>query len=254
MPSAESVFRELNARLDLPARRRAELLRELRADFDDLVGTLVAEGLSPEAAQARALQMLAPTEEEAGTLSGLHRSGYARLVGAIQPRWVRVLERTGIGAMAALAVFAPTWALARGSGLPLLALAALGGVAVLVVVNLAWQAFRIVVRGDATAADLVRAGTVQAGLVVLTLTTGAGAVATEVYMAASAWERAGEIGVQAVVGVLMVSADTAALALGLTTLAVFGALALVQWHLSAKNLEEELDALLSPLTHPDRSD
>ncbi len=170
MRSAESVLRELNERLDLPVRRKAALLRELRADFDDLVATLVAEGCSEELAGERALQMLAPTEEEVGTLSGLHRPIYVQLVRAFRPDRVRVLERVGIGAMASLAVLAPLLALAPSPQLPLLAVVVLACVTVPLVLNLSWQAFRIVVRGDADAVSLARAGAIQAGLLALILT------------------------------------------------------------------------------------
>jgi len=188
MRTAESVLRELNERLDLPTRRKTALLRELRADFDDLVATLVAEGLSEEAARERALRMLAPMEEEVGTLSGLHRPVYVRLVRGLRPDRVRVLEHAGIGAMAALAILVPLPSLAPSPRPPPLALVVLACVAVPVVVNLSWQGFRIVVCGDADAAALARAGAIQAGLVTLILTVGALLVLEQAVGALSHWE------------------------------------------------------------------
>lgn len=248
MRSAESVFRELNARLDLPARRRALLLREIRADFEDLVATLVAEGLTPETAQARALEMLAPNADDAGALTGLHRSSYARLVEHLRPGRVQVVERVGIGAMAALAVLAPMLAMGRGSLLPPPVLAALGLVALLTVVNLAWQAFHIVVRGDADAVSLARAGAVQAGLVALTVSVGGLAVTGQAYAVTASWEAAGDVATSSVFGAAAACAAAAALTVGLTILGVFGALALFQWYVAARAVEVELNALLEPVS------
>ncbi len=254
MRSAESVLRDLNARLDLPARRRALLLRELRADFEDLVATLVAEGLSPEAAHTRAVQMLAPTDDDVGALAGLHRPPYARLVARVGPGRARTLERVGIGAMAALAVSAPVLALARTAMLSPLTLTVLGCVALLLVANLAWQAFRIVVGGDADAASLARAGAIHAGLVVLTVAAGALTVAIEAYATAGAWATRAAGGALDVGMAVARCANAAALTLGLTVLGVFGALALLQWHMSARSVEEELRALLDPVSPFDRSE
>lgn len=246
--TTQSVLRDLNARLDLPARRRALLLRELRADFEDLVATLEAEGLSGEAAQARALEMLSPTPEDAGALTGLHRSRYARIVERLGPGHVRLLERVGIGTMAALAALAPVLAVAYSTRLAPMTLVVLGSVAVPLFAHLAWQAFRIVVRDDADAASLARAGTIQAGLVGLTVAAGALAVVTEAYSVAAAWSTHGVMEVGGVAGALTRCADAAALTLGLTILGVFGALALHQWHTAARDVEEELVALLAPVS------
>lgn len=249
MRTAESVLRELNERLDLPARRRAALLREVRADFDDLIATLEAEGLSEEAARDRALRMLAPTEEEVGTLSGLHRPVYVQLVRGLGPGRVRVFERLGIGAMAGLAVLAPLLALAQSSQLSLLALVVLACAAIPVVVNLSWQAFRIVVRGDAEAADLARAGAIQAGLVILILTVGALLVLERAIRALSLWEAGVGIDVVTVAAAVSGCAEIASLTLGLTILGVFGSLALLHWHMSATGFERELVQLLEPTAH-----
>jgi len=246
--TTHAVLRDLNARLDLPARRRALLLRELRADFEDLVATLEAEGLTPEAAEARALELLSPTEEDAGALAGLHRSSYARIAERLAPGHVRLIERAGIGAMAALAALAPVMAVAYSTRLAPLTLVVLGCVALPLFAHLAWQAFRIVVRGDADAASLARAGTIQAGLVGLTVAAGALVVVTEAYVAAAALSTGGGIEVGGVVGAMTRCADAAALTLGLTILGVFGALALHQWHVAARAVEEELIALLAPVS------
>lgn len=252
MPSAESVFRQLNERLDLPARRRALLLRELRADFDDLVATLVAEGLSPEAAHLKAVQMLAPTSDDASALSGLHRTRYARLVSGFRATRVHVVERVGIGVMAAVAVLAPVLALASSSRLPVGTLAVLGITATLLLANLAWHAFRIVVRDDADADSLARAGMVQAALLGLTLSASTLAMLVDVCRNLTAWEASAGATVAQVLTLMGRCAETVAITLGLTVLGIFGALALLQWHLSARTVEEELLALLSPTLNPDQ--
>ncbi len=251
MPSAESVFRQLNERLDLPARRRAVLLRELRSDFEDLVATLVAEGLMPEAAHLKAFQLLAPTPEDAGDLSGLHRTRYARLVSGFRAARVQVAERVGIGAMAALAALAPLFALARSSSLPFGTLTVLAVAATLLLANLAWHAFRIVVRDDADADSLAWAGMIQAALVGLTLSAGTLAMLVDAGRTLASWETSGGVTVLRIAATMTRCAETAALTLGLTILGVFGALALLQWHLSARTVEEELRILLSPTVNPD---
>jgi hypothetical protein len=251
MPSADSVFQELNARLDLPARRRALLLRELRADFDDLVTTLVAEGLTPEAAHLEAVRLLAPTSDDAGALSGLHRTRYARLVSGLRAARVQVVERVGIGAMAALAVAAPLFALARSSGLPAGTLTVLGIAATLLLANLAWHTFRIVVRDDADARSLAEAGMIQAALLALTLSAGMLTVSVNAVATLSSWEASGGFTFTQLAAAMTRCAETVALTLGLTILGVFGALALLQWHLSARTVEEELRALLSPTFDPE---
>jgi len=251
MPSAESVFKDLNARLDLPARRRALLLRELRADFEDLVTTLVAEGLTPDAAQQKAFRLLTPSPDDAGALSGLHRTRYARLVSRYRTARVQVVERVSIGVMAALAVGAPILALAGSSSLPVGTLAVLGLSATLLLANLAWYAFRIVVRDDADADSLAWAGMIQAALLVLTLSAGMLAVSVNAVATLSSWEASGGFTFTQLAATMTRCAETVALTLGLTILGVFGALALLQWHLSARTVEEELRALLSPAFDPE---
>lgn len=246
MRTADSALRDLNARLKLPARQRALLLRELRADFEDLVATLVAEGLSTDAAVARAVQLLTPSVEDADVLTGLHRPPYVRLVARLQPSRVRLLERSGITAMAVLAVMAPMLTLGRVTRLSPVSLAVLGGVATLLVVNLSWQTFRIVVRREADAGDLARAGKIQAGLVALALAAGTSMVAMEAYRELGPWAHGTPVAAAAVVGALATCAVAAALTLGLTILGAFGALALLQWQASARGVEEELHALLAP--------
>lgn len=250
--SSASIFRELNERLDLPARRRALLLRELRADLEDLAATLVAEGVAPDVARARAVEMLAPDADDARILTGMHRSFYARMVEGLRPARVQLVERGSIGAMAALAVLAPVLALASSSTLPAGTLTVLGVTAALLLANLAWQAFRIVVRDDADAGSLAWAGMVQAALLGLTLSAGTLAMVVDAGRTLSSWEASGGATATEIVATMSRCAETAALILGLTILGVFGALALLQWHLSARTVEEELQALLSPAVNSDQ--
>jgi hypothetical protein len=255
MPTPESTLRDLNARLDLPTRQRALLIREIRADFEGLVASLVAEGLSTEDAVARAVGMLTPTADDADILAGLHRSWYVRLVTHLQPQRVRVAERTGIAVMAVLAAMAPVYVLWRSTALSATTLVMLGAVSALVLAHLGWQAFRIVVRGDAVAADLARAGLIQVGLVGLTLCAGAMTVALEAYEALEVWAGAeGGTRLAVMASALGAAAGVTALTLGVTILGVFGALALLQWHLSARSMEEELDTLLRTQNQSTRSE
>lgn len=243
MRSAETVLREVDAGLDLPARRRVALLRELRADLTDLVELLVAEGCSPEAAHSRALALLVPTAGDLDALADLHRPVYARFAGRLPSRHARRLELAGVGGMAAIATLVPFIAVAAVAGVPWWAGAAVGGAAALVVAHLAWHGFRILVREDADAAGLIRAGVVQAGLVGLTLATGALATAIEAYVALGSWAARSEVA--ALASSLATCAEIAALTLSIAILGVFGAVALFRAHLVIREMEEELGRVLS---------
>lgn len=242
MRSAERFLREVDAGFDLPARRRVALLRELRADFDDLVATLVAEGCTPEAARSRALGLLVPTPSEVRMLVGLHRPFYPRLAGRLPSRYARWTELTGIGGMAVLATLVPFFALVGAAGLSGWVVTCLGLLAAILVTHLSWHAFRVLVRQDADAAGLARAGMVQAGLIGLTLAVGALATALATYAAAGSWTEG--IDVAGLASWFATGAEIGALTLSIGMFGLFGSAAVYQAQLSARSVEEELDRLL----------
>lgn len=243
MHSADRILRELDDHLDLPARRRVVLIRELRADLEDLVATLVAEGHAPEEARARAVALLAPTLDDVRALTSLHRSTYARLIGHRPSRMARWVELSGVWGMAAFAVLAPLLALGTAAGLPWWAGGPLGVVAALVAGHLAWNAFRVLVREDTSAAMLVRAAVVQAGLIGLALSVG-GSVTLLVGWLAMGRLAAGS-DLSDVAASFATGAAAAALALSIGMLGLFGATALAQAHTFTRDVEEELRRLLS---------
>lgn len=243
MRSAERILRELDDHLDLPARRRVVLLRELRADLEDLVSTLVAEGHAPEEARARAVALLAPTLDDVRALTSLHRSTYARVIGRVPSRITHWVELSGVWGMAAFAVLAPLLALGTAAGLPWWAGGPLGVVAALVAGHLAWNAFRVLVREDTSATTLMQAAVVQAGLIGLALSVGASVTLLE------GWAAMGRLaagsGLADMTASLATCAATAALALSIGMLGLFGAAALAQALTFTRGVEEELRRLLS---------
>lgn len=243
MRSAERILRDLDDHLDLPARRRVVLFRELRADFEDLVATLVAEGHAPEEARARAVALLAPTLDDVRALTSLHRSTYARMRARVPARMVRWVELAGVWGMAAFAVLAPLLALGTAAGLPWWAGGALGVVATLVAGHLAWNAFRVLVREDTSAPMLVQAAVVQAGLIGLALSVGGSVTLLEGWLAMG--RLAAGSGLADMTASLATGAATAALALSIGMLGLFGATALAQAHTFTRGVEEELRRLLS---------
>lgn len=254
MRSAETVLRKVDAGLDLPPRRRVALLRELRTDLADLVEMLVAEGYTPEMAFSRALALLVPTGSDLTALTELHRPAYVRVASRLPSRYARRLELMGVGAMALVATLMPLIALSGVAGLPGWAGTALGCAAALLVAHLTWHGFRILVREDADAAGLIHAGVVQAGLVGLTLATGALATAIGAYLALGSW--AARTGVPGLASSLASCAEIAALTLSLAIFGTFGAVALFRAHLATRGVEEELGRVLAAvpvLTRDDRS-
>lgn len=241
MHTAESRLRAADRSLDLPVRRKVVLLRELRGDLEDLEATLQDEGWSHEEARALASKLLTPTDDALADLVALHRPWYARLTRPIPSRSARILEGIGVGGMAVLAVLTPLLTFARVTSLHARTAGALATLAVIVTAHLAWCAFRVLIREDADAAGLVRAGATQAGLLALTVGVGATAVALEAFLAAGPGFSGDVVGIARVVATC---AETAALALGIGMLGLFGTCAVFWAHLLARELEEEYRRLL----------
>jgi len=254
MRTPESVLREFGDALDLPARRKVVLLRELRADLEGAISTLVTRGCSPRDAQMRALELLAPTVAAADSLSGLHRPPYVGMAHRLPGRLVRVLEWGSIGCLAAVGGISPILGLRRISDLPPWAAGVLGCVILMVLGHLSWNAFRLFVRQDTNAAVLARAGETQAGLIALTLAVGTMVVALQAYGLFGSWADGRSPDPTLLVESVLIGTATAAVVLGTTILGVVGAVVLLQSFLSIRDTERELARLLGLLKPSERFD
>lgn len=217
------------------------LLRELRGDLEGMEATLQEQGVSSADARALALKLLAPTDGALADLVSLHSPWYPRLTRLIPSRSVHILEGIGIGGMAILAVLSPLLAYIRVTDLPTWTTGALGSLAVIVTAHLMWCAFRVLIREDADAAGLVRAGATQAGLLALTLSVGATAVVLEAFLGFGQGFGGDVVRIARAVATC---AETAALALGIGMLGLFGTCAVFGAHLLARDVEEEYRRLL----------
>lgn len=244
MRTVESVLREFGAALDLPSRQKVLLLRELRADFEGAVATLVAGGASADDARVRALRLLSPTAADADSLTGLHRPRYAQLVGRLPVRLVRPLEWVSIVGLAVVGGLSPLLVMTRVSDLPAWAGVLLAGVTLPVVVHLSWHAFRLFVRQDMDAGALARAGATQAGLIALALSTGMTMVSLQAYGLFGSWADGGVPDVASVTRTMLVGAETTAMVLAVTMVGVVGVVVLVLSLLSIRDAEREIAELL----------
>ncbi len=233
--------RAVDQLLGLPVRRKVVLLRELCSDLEGLEAKVQAEGLAPRDARAFALNLLTPTDRALADLVSLHSPWYARLTRSIPSRAVRILEAIGIGGMAVAAIFSPLHAYARSTSLSVWTAGTLGTLAVIVAAHLMWCAFQVLIREEADAASLVRAGAIQAGLLVLTLGIGASSVTLEVF---SSVEQALGGDVIRIAQSVATCAETAALALGIAMLGLFGTCAVLGAYVLAEDIEEEYRSLL----------
>jgi hypothetical protein len=243
MRSGNALLRELNARLNLPPRARSDVLREVREDLQDMVAVLVAQGVSREDAERRAVRLLQPGAEAVEDLAAVHRSPYGQLSGRLGHEVARGMERAAVLAMAGLAAGAPVPALVLAGRMPVWAVAPLLVLAGVMVANLTRETLRWWVRREQDVRALARAALLQGATVGLAVSWGALATATEVYLAAAAWEVAAPSSLAVAAWVSQVLA-LPALTLGVAMLGVFGSLALMQalWH--AGKLEGELAELL----------
>jgi hypothetical protein len=243
MRSGDALLRELDARLNLPSRARSDVLREVREDLHDMVNVLVGQGMSREDAERRAVTLLQPGDEAVQGLAAVHRSPYGHLSARLGNGVARGTERAAVLAMAGLAAAAPVPALVLAGRLPVWAAAPLLVLAGVMAANLTRETLRWWVRREQDVRALAHAASLQGAMVGLAVSWGALATATEVYLAAAAWEVAAPSSMAVAAWVSRVLA-LPALTLGVAMLGVFGALALMQaiWH--ARNLEGELAELL----------
>jgi len=146
LPALRKVEGEL--RVPLPARVR--ILHELEYDLEELRDRLAAEGLTPEEAEARALEALVPDPIALRELGRLHTPLYGRLTRGMADHRLRLAERSALALTAAFVLLVETFALMRADLLadpspflwPVLGLGALLAAAIV------WTGFELWVKGD----------------------------------------------------------------------------------------------------------
>ena len=72
MPRFEDALRSVADRLDLPQPERARILQEISGDLEDLRTELIGRGLGEAEAEARALEILTPSEPALAALTSVH--------------------------------------------------------------------------------------------------------------------------------------------------------------------------------------
>ncbi len=90
------VLREVERGLPVPIPERVRILRELEFDLEELRKRLMADGLSPEQARARALEALVPDRIALRALGRLHSPLYRRLTRHVGDANLRMLERSAL--------------------------------------------------------------------------------------------------------------------------------------------------------------
>jgi hypothetical protein len=243
MRSGDALLQDLNARLQLPARARSNVLHEVRDDLDDMVEALVGQGMSREAAEQRAVLLICPGDDAVEELAVIHLSPYGHLSMRLGERVALSMERAAALAMAGLAAAAPVPALILGGLLPIWAALPLLVLAGVMAALLTRETFRWWVRREQDVRALAHAAVVQGATVGLALSWGAFATATEVYLAAAMWEAVAPAP-EALMALVSQVMTLLALTLGVSMLGVFGSLALMQALWQARNLEGELAELL----------
>lgn len=243
MRSGDALLRDLNDRLNVPSRARSHVLREVRADLQDMVDALVGRGMSREAAEQRAVTLLHPGNDAVQELAAVHRSPYGRLSARLGQNVAGGLEHAAVLAMAGLAASAPVPALVLAARMPVWAALPLLVLAGIMAAILTRETLRWWVRREQDVRALAHAAVVQAATVGLAVSWGAFAAATDAYLAAATWEGVVPTPPEWAAWVSRVM-TLLALSLGVAMLGVFGSLALMQalWH--ARNLEGELAELL----------
>jgi hypothetical protein len=196
-PGTPRVFlptlREVDGALVVPILARVRILRELESDLEELRGRLEGEGVSPEDARARAVDMLVPDRVTLGELRGIYGSRYVRLTEGLSRDLVRGVERSALALWAASVVVVETLVMLRIGLLvhpspflwPVLALGALTAAAV------GAKAFELWVEKDHSAPE--RGVLRILALAGATLAVGAGGVLADTYRLAATLERAPDL-------------------------------------------------------------
>ena len=97
------ALRALDGRMRAPVPGRTRLLTEMEADLEELTRHLRAQGLAPDEARRRALDVLMPDDAVLQELERLHAAPFERLTRSIPDAHLRRIERW-VFASAALAV------------------------------------------------------------------------------------------------------------------------------------------------------
>ena len=113
----DEALRAAAARLDLPQPDRARILEEIAADLEELGAELVRRGLSADEAEARAVELLAPSEVAVRALVDVHEPRYRWLTRRFSSSVMRRSERLTVLLVTVTALAAAVVPLAR-SGLP----------------------------------------------------------------------------------------------------------------------------------------
>lgn len=109
MPPFDHEIERVSRELDLPTPERVRILDEIAGDLEELRAELIRRGRSPEAAEAEAVEILAPSPTALAALVSIHESLYRSLVRRFSGP-VRVAEWLGLVGVTTLAL-----ALALGS-------------------------------------------------------------------------------------------------------------------------------------------
>jgi hypothetical protein len=106
MPRFDEALRAAATSLDLPQPDRARILEEIAVDLEDLRAELVRRGVSPADAEARAVELLVPSDVAARALVEVHEPLYRSLARRFSPSVMRRWERLGLAAITVTAVAA----------------------------------------------------------------------------------------------------------------------------------------------------
>lgn len=105
------TLRKLEGRLGVPMPARLRILRELEYDLEQLRRELESQGMSPEEAEARALEALVPEEGALLELDRLHRSRRERWAQGLGAERLRMLERGALIVCLVVTLAVETWVL-----------------------------------------------------------------------------------------------------------------------------------------------
>jgi hypothetical protein len=114
MPHLEEALRAAAEQLDLPQPDRARILEEIATDLEELRAELVRRGVPAAEAEARAVELLAPSEAAVRALVDVHEPLYRSLTRRFSPSVMRRSERIGILVVTIAALAAAIVPLARG--------------------------------------------------------------------------------------------------------------------------------------------
>jgi hypothetical protein len=117
MPRFDEALRRVAASLDLPQPDRSRILEEIAVDLEELRAELVRRGVPEEKAEARAVELLAPSEVAVRALVDVHEPLYRSFARRFAPSVMRRSERMGLLLVTAAALAAAVLPVLR-SGLP----------------------------------------------------------------------------------------------------------------------------------------